>query len=79
MKKRFLIGMVAAVAALSGSGAFAATNLVTDGDFSSPNVGTGWGLYGSTNGWTSGNGDTIEVGGSGNYGLGCVNAKLPKS
>ncbi len=78
MKKQFLIGMVAAIAALSGGGAFAASNLVTNGDFANPNVGTGWGLYSSIPGWTSATGatsitDTIEVGGSGNYGLGCAN------
>jgi hypothetical protein len=74
VKKQFLIGMVAAVAALSGGGAFAATNLVTDGNFSSPNLNGGWALYNSLDGWTSGNGDKIEVGGSGNYGLGCISA-----
>jgi hypothetical protein len=73
VKKKFLIGMVAAVAALSGGAAFAGTNLVTGGDFSSPNLNGGWALYNGLNGWQN-TGDQIEIGNSGVYGLGCANA-----
>lgn len=64
------LGLVA-----SGGVAQAAANLISDGDFSSPNVGGGWGLfnYPSVGAWVSENGDQMEVGTSGVYGLGCDN------
>ena len=55
--------------------AFAATNLITDGDFSPASAyqyGV-WGLYSSVNGWTN-NGDDVEVGLNSTYGLPCDGA-----
>jgi hypothetical protein len=68
MKKLILI--VGLTAALSAP-AFAATNLVVNGDFTAPSVG-GYGQFASIPGWTSGNGDSIEIGANGTYGLSTV-------
>jgi hypothetical protein len=66
---------IAAGVLLAGSSAWAATNLITDGDFSSPNQSGGWTIYyPGTNGWASTNGDGVEIGTSPIYGLPCVNA-----
>ena len=64
---------VAAAAMLAATSAFAAGNLIANGDFSSPNLGGGWTEYSNLDGWTSLN-DAIEVGYSPIYGLPCDNA-----
>jgi hypothetical protein len=70
--------IAAAAAATLGmaamGGAAQAANLIVNGDFSSPDVGGGWGLFASIPGWTSQTADTIEVGASGIYGLPCATA-----
>jgi hypothetical protein len=68
MKKLILI--VGLTAALS-SPACAATNLVVNGGFTSPSVG-GYGQFSSIPGWTSGNGDSLEIGANGTYGLSTI-------
>jgi hypothetical protein len=66
---------IAAGILLAGSSAWAATNLITNGDFSSPNQSGGWTIYiPGTNGWASTNGDGVEIGTSTIYGLPCANA-----
>jgi hypothetical protein len=61
--------------AASGGAANASTNLISDGDFSNPDQGGGWNIYSpGINGWTNVNGDGIEIGNSGVYGLACENA-----
>ncbi len=74
MAKTFLRGAVAAAAICAGSAAFAATNLVTNGDFSSPTFAPGtWSLETSPfMGWSGANG-VIEIGQSDVYGLPCDN------
>jgi hypothetical protein len=75
MAKTFLHGAVAAAAICAGSAALAATNLVTNGDFSSPTFAPGaWSLIASPfMGWSGANG-VIEIGQSDVYGLPCDNA-----
>ncbi len=74
MKTVLWIASLAAAVALAGS-ARAGVNLITDGDFSSPNQGGGWSIYyPGVNGWVNGNGDGIEIGYSPIYGLPCANA-----
>lgn len=70
MKK--LIRIVGRTAALSAP-AFAATNLVVNGDFTSPSVG-GYGQFSSIPGWTSGDGDSIEIGANGTYCLSTIDS-----
>jgi PEP-CTERM motif len=54
--------------------AFAGPNLISDGDFSSPNQFGGWSIYyPGVNGWVNTNGDGIEIGYSPIYGLPCDN------
>jgi hypothetical protein len=62
------------LASVGVSAAPARANLIVNGDFSAPSVGAGWGLFASIPGWTSHNGDTIEVGNSAVYSLPCANA-----
>jgi MYXO-CTERM domain-containing protein len=65
--------LTAAAVALCAS-AHAATNLIQDGDFSSPNQGGGYSVYSpGINGWLNTNGDGIEIGNTGLYGLPCDN------
>ncbi len=75
MKVISLRGAVAAAGILAASSAFAGTNLIVNGDFSTPNVGGGWNEWSpgtSETGWTSVN-DAIEIGNSpNNYGLPCA-------
>jgi hypothetical protein len=55
--------------------AFAATNLISDGDFSSPNQGGSWSIYSpGIDGWVNTSNDGIEIGASPIYGLPCANA-----
>ncbi len=69
MKKRLLIAsLIAGIAAP----AFAATNLVQDGDFSSPGYGGGWGAAQGPY-WSNKAESGVESGNSGVYGLGCAN------
>ncbi len=70
----WIAGLSAAIA--FGSAAHATTNLVADGDFSTPaTLSNGsWGQYSSpVTGWTDAT-DSIEIGLSTTYGLGCVNS-----
>src|ERR1700691_3481002 len=65
-----LRGAVAATATLAVSTAFAGVNLISDGDFSSPNQGGSFSIYSpGIDGWTSTIGDGIEIGSSALYGL----------
>jgi hypothetical protein len=68
-----------AVAVLGAStlvvaGGAGATNLIVNGDFSTPNNGGSYSVTPSIPGWISNTSDGIEVGGSALYGLPCVNA-----
>ena len=73
-----------AVAVLSAGATFMAlspaqaANLIDDGDFAVPNVGSGWGFFnnGSVGQWTNTNGDAIEVGNSAIYGLPCFSGSV---
>jgi hypothetical protein len=66
------IRLALAVGAAVGLGASAhATDLIVNGDFSTPNVGGGFTLQPSIPGWVNTNGDAIEVGFTGLYGLPC--------
>ena len=59
-----------AAAILAASPALAAANLITDGDFSSPNLGGGWNNFDTSfHGWTTDVGNGIEIGSSSIYGL----------
>ena len=60
----------------ASSGAAQAANLISDGDFSSPNTFGGWGLFNfpQVGGWVNNNGDALEIGASGIYGLACQSA-----
>ena len=61
---------VAAAAVLAASTALASTNLIGDGDFSTPNQNGSWTVYSpGINGWTSTIGDGVEIGYSPIYGL----------
>ncbi|HTR14998.1 MAG TPA: PEP-CTERM sorting domain-containing protein [Roseiarcus sp.] len=75
MNANFLRGVIAAATLLAGPAAFAATNLISDGDFSTPDQAGTWNVYSpGINGWVSAN-DGIEIGNSpNNYGLPCANA-----
>lgn len=71
-----------AVAVLAAGAAFMAlspanaANLISDGDFATPSVGSGWGFFsnGSVGQWLNTNGDVLEVGNSATYGLPCFSA-----
>ena len=71
--KALFAGVALALSLAASGGAAQAGNLISDGDFSSPNTGGGWGLFNSPSvgGWMNNNGDALEVGASGIYGLGC--------
>jgi len=66
--------LLAAAAAFALAGSAQAANLIVNGNFDSPDVGGGSGTFNSIPGWVSNTGDTIEIGNSGVYGLGCVTA-----
>jgi hypothetical protein len=76
MTRSALLAGVALALALAVSGGAQAANLISDGDFSSPNTGGGWGLFNfpSVGGWMNNNGDALEIGASGIYGLACQSA-----
>jgi hypothetical protein len=66
---RFLLSLIAVIS--FGSAAHA--NLITDGNFSTPNQNGGWSIYiPSTNSWNNTNNDGIEIGASPVYGLSCI-------
>jgi len=70
MVTTFVRGAVAAAAILAASSAFAGVNLITNGDFSSPNEFGSWSNQGSTwEGWTTSAANGIEIGASSVYGL----------
>jgi hypothetical protein len=58
--------------------AHAATNLVSDGDFSTPNEGGGFSFVpnGGVGGWTNQTEGVLEVGANGVYGLGCYSSSI---
>jgi hypothetical protein len=73
---RHVNAMAALASALSIGllgGAAHAANLIGDGDFSTPNTGGGYGFFanGQVGPWMNTNGDALEVGASGIYGLSC--------
>lgn len=74
MSRAFIRAAMVVGCSLMAGGAFADSNLATNGDFSSPNQNGSWGLYNSISGWNSGNGLQLEVGTSTIYGLACANA-----
>ena len=71
--KSALFAAAFAVAAVAAVPAFAATNLVADGQFSTSGVGTGWGEFTNTP-WTNLSDSGVEIGYSPIYGLATVNA-----
>jgi hypothetical protein len=83
MRKSYLRVAIAATAIMTASAAFAGPNLISDGDFSSPNQGGGWSIYyPGIDGWVNSYGndnsgnlysDGIEIGTSPIYGLPCDN------
>jgi PEP-CTERM motif len=77
MFSTFMRGALAAAATLAATAAFASTNLIQDGDFSTP-VQTApphWSIYSpGVDGWTSLAKDGIEIGASSIYGLPSANA-----
>ena len=77
MKLSMKLAASAAVALIALGGASArAANLIQDGDFSSPNVGSSWGEFGGT-GWSNNdpsNPGAIEIGYSPIYGMPCASA-----
>jgi hypothetical protein len=73
------LAAIAAVASLMAVGsAHAATNLITDSDFSTPAVGGGYTFTpnGTVGTWMNTNGDTLEVGNNAVYGLSCYSASI---
>jgi hypothetical protein len=64
---------IAAAAALFAGGAHAA-QFIVNGDFTNPNVGTGFTVLPSILGWTNNNGDGLEIGYTPLYGLSCYTA-----
>lgn len=67
-------GLALSLAATAGL-AHAGVNLISDGDFSAPSQGGGYTIYSpGIDGWLNDNGDGIEVGGSGLYGLACISS-----
>ncbi len=67
-----IAGMTAAVAI--GSSAHAATNLIVNGDFSSPDAGGSWTNDQAVPGWTNLAEPFIEIGDSNIYGLRCISS-----
>lgn len=59
----------AALMAFSAS-AFATPNFITNGSFTAPNVGSGWGFFTSGTGWTSDDPVGVEIDNSNMLGLG---------
>jgi PEP-CTERM motif len=70
-----LRGVAAATAILAATSAFAGTNLIQNGDFSSPSEGGSWGNVASGyDGWTTNDpSNVLEIGASGIYGLPAAN------
>jgi len=66
--------IAAALGGFAMAGVAQAGQLIVNGDFSNPNEGGGWSLSNSVPGWTNDNGDIVEIGASGVYGLGCYTA-----
>lgn len=60
MQRILIAAAVAAVLGLAGAGSAHAGNLIVNGDFTDPNVGSGWGLFSSITGWAV-NQDYVEV------------------
>ena len=69
----WIAGIVAAVAIVTPT--LAETNLIVDGDFSSPLQNGGWKIYSpGTDSWVTGSNDGIEIGNSSVYGLPCISS-----
>ena len=68
------VALALAITATASIGVANAANLIVNGDFDNPNTGSGWSLFSSIPGWTSGTSDTIEIGADGIYGLPCYTA-----
>ena len=66
--------MAVAILMAMPAAAQAATNLVTNGDFTQPGTGSGWTQQTSIPGWFSETGDSIEVGNAAVYGATCHSA-----
>ncbi|KPF79632.1 hypothetical protein IP88_01735 [alpha proteobacterium AAP81b] len=62
---------VAVLAAAAASVPAFATNLVINGQFDQPAVGSGWNHFNAVPGWTSNTGDFIEIGHASVYGASC--------
>lgn len=69
-----VIAAAVLVACGAASSANASTNIISNGDFSSPNLNGGWTIQNTLGGWTSRNGNGVEIGASGIYGLPTVNS-----
>ena len=69
-----VLAAAALVACGAASSAGASTNLIVNGDFSSPNVNGGWTIQNAIGGWVSRNGNGVEIGASGVYGLPTISA-----
>lgn len=71
-----MAGAALALAVAVSTGTAQAANLISDGDFSTPNTFGGWGLFNAPNvgGWQNNNGDALEIGYSPIYGLACQSA-----
>ncbi|WP_010544635.1 PEPxxWA-CTERM sorting domain-containing protein [Sphingomonas elodea] len=73
-KMKKLLAVAALVACGAAGSASAATNLISDGDFSSRNLKGGYTIQNAIGSWVSRNGAGVEIGASGWYGLPSINA-----
>lgn len=69
-----VLAAAALVACGMAGSASASTNLISNGDFSSPNLNGGYTIQNAIGGWVSRNGEGVEIGASGNYGLPLISA-----
>lgn len=68
-----LLILASALVVAAAAPALAATNLVTNGDFSSPNTGGGYGVFSlAQSGWSNLTDSGVEIGDSGLYGVPCI-------
>lgn len=66
--KHICIGAIIGALVLGASPASAAANLIINGDFTNPVVDS-WGTFANIPGWINANGDDVEIGTNGTYGL----------
>jgi hypothetical protein len=78
LTKAALAALTATTALIAFGPAQAGVNLISDGDFSTPAVGGGWSMFsnGQVGAWQNTNGDTLEVGNNGIYGLSCYSSSI---